>query len=176
MNVAPASLAAVILASAAFRWAPEAATRASAPEAHSARSVATALNHVDLGFSLDFQGVGAEGVDEIWRGQLAGSPGGEVTVRVEHRAPAIESARAVWPVHALLFVASDDPARSFAAELDGTLDWRSGAMRLSGAVTDGWMKGSPIGQTAQIDPKQLDGTGTLRIDGAGNIGVASTIR
>jgi hypothetical protein len=76
-------------------------------------------------------------------------------------------------VHAIVFVAADDAARSFVAELDGTIDWRSGAMRLSGVVTDGWMAGSPIGETAQINPAELDGDGTLRV---GTIGVASAGR
>jgi hypothetical protein len=135
-----------------------------------ARMAVAAPGQVELGFSLDYEGVGAEGIDEIWRGKLAGEMGGEVVIRLELLAPASESARPSWPVHAIVFVAADDVARSFVAELDGTIDWRSGAMRLSGVVTDGWMAGSPIRQTARIDPARLDGDGTLRI---GTVGVAS---
>jgi len=135
-----------------------------------ARLTMAAPERVELGFSLDYEGVGAEGIDEIWRGKLAGETRGEVVIRLELLAPASESARPSWPVHAIVFVAADDVARSFVAELDGTIDWRSGAMRLSGVVTDGWMAGSPIRQTAWIDPSQLDGDGTLRI---GTTGVAS---
>jgi hypothetical protein len=138
-----------------------------------ARLTVAAPERLELGFSLHFEGVGAEGIDDIWRGQLAGPTGGEVMIRLELLAPASESARPSWPVHAIVFVAADDAARSFVAELDGTIDWRSGAMRLSGVVTDGWMAGSPIGETAQIDPAQLDGAGTLRI---GTMGVASVSR
>ena len=133
----------------------------------------TAPERLQLGFSLDFEGVGAEGTDNIWRGQLAGSLGGEVMIRLELRTPASESARPVWAVHALVFVAADEAAKSFVAELDGTMDWRSGAMRLSGVVTDGWMAGAPIGETGQIDPARLDGDGTLRI---GSMDVASVSR
>ncbi|MFL5394868.1 MAG: hypothetical protein ACJ79G_18720, partial [Myxococcales bacterium] len=97
---------------------------------------------------------------------------GEVMIRLEVLAPASEPAGGIWPVHAIVFVAADDAARSFVAELDGTVDWKSGAMRLSGVVTGGWMAGSPIGETAQIDPAQLDGHGTLRI---GILRVASSI-
>jgi len=124
---------------------------------------AAAPGHVELGFSLQFEGVGAEGIDDIWRGKLAGPVAGEVMIRLEVLAPASEPARPRWPVHAIVFVAADDAARSFVAELDGTIDWRSGEMRLSGVVTGGWMAGSPIGDTAQIDPARLDGDGTLRI-------------
>ena len=138
-----------------------------------AHSTVAVPDRLELGFSLDFEGVGAEGIDNIWRGQLAGPLRGEVMIRLELRAPASESARPVWPVHALIFVAADDAARSFVAELDGTMDWRSGAMCMSGVVTDGWMAGSPIGETGHIDPAQLDGHGTLRI---GSMGVASVSR
>jgi hypothetical protein len=137
------------------------------------RLIGAAPERLELGFSLHFDGVGAEGIDDIWRGQLAGPTGGEVMIRLALLAPVSESARPSWPVHAIVFVAADDAARSFVAELDGTIDWRSGAMRLSGVVTDGWMAGSPIGETAQINPAELDGDGTLRI---GTMGVASAGR
>jgi hypothetical protein len=133
---------------------------------------AAAPGRLELGFSLRFEGVGAEGIDDIWRGKLAGPVPGEVMIRLEVLAPASEPARGIWPVHAIVFVAADDAARSFVAELDGTVDWKSGAMRLSGVVTSGWMAGSPIAETAQIDPAQLDGDGTLRI---GILPVASSI-
>ena len=94
-------------------------------------------------------------------------------IRLALLAPVSESARPSWPVHAIVFVAADDAARSFVAELDGTIDWKSGAMRLSGVVTDGWMAGSPIAETARINPAQLDGDGTLRI---GAMGVAGASR
>jgi hypothetical protein len=133
---------------------------------------AAAPGGLELGFTLQFEGVGAEGIDDIWRGKLAGPVAGEVMIRLEVLAPASDPARPRWPVHAIVFVAADDAARSFVAELDGTVDWKSGAMRLSGVVTGGWMAGSPIGETAQIDPAQLDGNGTLRI---GILRVASSI-
>lgn len=150
-----------------------AATHADNVSTERARLTVAAPERVELRCFLDFEGVGAEGIDDIWRGQLAGPVGGEVIIRLELLAPASESARPSWPVHAIVFVAADDAARSFVAELDGTIDWKSGAMRLSGVVTDGWMAGSPIGETARIDPAGLDGYGTLRI---GTMGVASTSR
>ena len=150
-----------------------AATYAENVSAERARLTVAAPERLELEFLLDFEGVGAEGIDDIWRGQLAGPVGGEVIIRLELLAPASESARPSWPVHAIVFVAADDAARSFVAELDGTIDWKSGAMRLSGVVTDGWMAGSPIAETARINPAQLDGDGTLRI---GTMGVASANR
>jgi len=133
------------------------------------RLTVTAPERLELGFSVGFEGVGAEGIDEIWRGHLAGPLAGEVMIRLELLTPASESARPWWPVHAIVFVAADDAARSFVADLDGTIDWKSGAMRLSGIVTDGWMAGSPIGGTAQINPAQLDGDGTLHIGIMGEV-------
>ena len=150
-----------------------AATYAENVSPERARLTVAAPERLELGFFLDFEGVGAEGTDDIWRGQLAGPVGGEVIIRLQLLAPASESARPSWPVHAIVFVAADDAARSFVAELDGTIDWKSGAMRLSGVVTDGWMAGSPIAETARINPAQLDGDGTLRI---GAMGVAGASR
>ena len=51
--------------------------------------------------------------------------------------------RAQWTV------AADSPERSFTAELEGMVDWKSGATHLSGVVTSGWMKGAWVQQIGQ---------------------------
>jgi len=53
--------------------------------------------------------------------------------------------------------------RSFAAVLDGTMDWRTGATRLAGVVADEWGRGVPVEGTATLDRKLLDGTGSLHV-------------
>ncbi|MDQ2766268.1 MAG: hypothetical protein M3Y30_03840, partial [Gemmatimonadota bacterium] len=58
----------------------------------------------------------------------------------------------------------DDPAHSFLAETEGTLDWSSGVMQLSGWVTLGSRKGAAIEQTVRLNREALDGAGSLRID------------
>src|SRR3712207_4645606 len=40
---------------------------------------------VEMGYTVRFDGVGAEGVDRIWRGAMVGAPRAEITLRVAHR-------------------------------------------------------------------------------------------
>jgi len=128
------------------------------------RGVRADADRVEIGFTVRFEGVGAEGADDIWRGPVGGNAPGEITIRVEYRGEAMRVSDPVWPVGVIAFVAADDPMKSFAAEAEGTLDWSTGAMRVVGRVSDGWMKGALFEGSLRIDPRQLDGAGTLRLD------------
>jgi hypothetical protein len=144
------AIAAVALALTAFRYTPP------APDA-------PAAERVELRYTARFDGVGAEGVDNVWVGELSGSTPGEITIRVEHLGAEADRARAVWPVRVLTFVAADDAARSFAADLDGVLDWTTGTMQVSGTIDVGWRAGAPVEQTFHLDRVQYDGRGALRV-------------
>ena len=132
-------------------------------EARAVAQTSVPTEQIEMHYTLHFDGVGAEGVDNIWTGPIVGAPRGEITVRVAHRGPEAGRAKALWPVTAIVFVAADDPRESFAAELQGTLDWTSGQMRLSGGITEGWMKGAAVWQNVELDPRQFDGAGTLTV-------------
>jgi hypothetical protein len=127
-------------------------------------SAAAPAKRAQLEFGVSFQGVGAEGTDDIWRGPLRGSTAGEITIRVEYRGRPIDAAQPVWPVRVFAFVAHDDPSRSFLAEEEGTLDWTTGTLELSGRVTEGWMKDALVEQTVRLDRSQFDGAGVLRLE------------
>src|SRR5687767_2266890 len=82
-----------------------------------------------LAFQVMYQGVGAEGVDLVWRGSARGPVPAQVTIRVEYAGAAGDRGKPVWPVNAWLFYSADDLRASFAAELSGSMDWRTGEMR-----------------------------------------------
>lgn len=132
--------------------------------AQSALALTLPARYAEVRHTVRFEGVGAEGIDNIWVGTMGGATPGEITLRVEYRGAPMDVAQPVWPVRVMTFVAADDPAQSFLAETEGTLDWKTGAMRLHGSVTQGSMKGAAVEQTITIDRAQLDGGGSLRID------------
>jgi hypothetical protein len=126
-------------------------------------SPAPAPAEMSMRFSAKFDGVGAEGIDDIWTGDLAGAKG-EVTIRLEHLGSEMDRANAVWPVHALVFVAADDASKSMITDANGTLDWRTGEMTLKGTVTGGYQKGSAIEERVKLDSRTLEGSGSLQVE------------
>ena len=119
--------------------------------------------YAELRHNVRFEGVGAEGIDDIWRGPMQGAAPGEVTLRVEYRGAPMEASQPVWPVRAMTFVAADDPSQSFVAETEGTLNWKTGNLELNGSVTEGSKKGAAVTQAVHFDRDQLNGTGSIRI-------------
>jgi hypothetical protein len=117
----------------------------------------------ELAYTLRFDGVGAEGVDNVWTGALREPARGEVRLLVEYRGADTRQAAPVWPVRAILFVAADDASRSFAADLEGTLNLTTGRLQLTGVVSEGWRRGDPVEQTALLDRSDFDGAGTARV-------------
>ena len=87
-----------------------------------------------------------------------------MTIRLEHLGSEMDRAKAVWPVHALVFVAADDASKSMITDASGTLDWRTGALTMKGTVTDGYRKGSTIEETVKLDARTLAGSGSLRFE------------
>jgi len=114
-----------------------------------------------LAFDVEYGGVGAEGVDLIWRGVAAGPVPGLVTIRLEYAGAADDRAMPVWPVNVWLFYCADDYRRSFAAELSGSMNWRSGDMRVTGLVSAGTSVDVPLDQHVRLRRPGLAGRATL---------------
>jgi hypothetical protein len=108
-------------------------------------------------YFAQFIGVGAEGRDMVWRGAVAGTAVGELTVRLAHVGRDVDNAMPTWPVEGIIFVSGEDPRRAFAAELRGTIDWRTKRVRLAGEVSLGYMRGAHLEMTADLVNYDLSG-------------------
>ena len=108
-------------------------------------------------YFAEFTGVGAEGRDMVWRGAVAGAAVGELTVRLAHVGRDIDIAQPTWPVEGIIFVSGEDPRRAFAAEVRGTIDWRTKRLTLAGEVSVGHLRGAHVEQTADLVNHDLSG-------------------
>jgi hypothetical protein len=129
-----------------------------------------------LAFDVEYIGMGAEGVDLIWRGSTAGPVRALVMIRMEYAGDPPERGMPVWPVNVRLFYSADDLRNSFAAELSGSMNWRSGEMRVTGLVSDGIRRDATLEQHMLLRPSSLNGSATLvflpriALDGAAALG------
>ena len=114
-----------------------------------------------LAFEVEYAGIGAEGVDLIWRGRTKGSAPAEVTIRMEYAGGVDDRWMPVWPVNVRLLYSADDYVRSFAAELSGSMNWRTGALEVSGIVSDGARRNTPLEQRLQLHRPGLAGSTTV---------------
>jgi hypothetical protein len=114
-----------------------------------------------LSFPVGYAGMGAEGVDMIWRGRLSSPAAGLVTIRMEYAGAAVDRRMPIWPVSVWLFFSADDYRSSFAAELSGSMNWNTGEMRVTGLVSDGNRIDSPLEQRMRIRQPELAGTTTV---------------
>jgi hypothetical protein len=112
-------------------------------------------------FSAPFSGVGAEGQDLLWIGPASGGIPGEMVIRLADKGAAIDSNQPTWAVNGIVFV-SGAPEDSFAAEVDGKIDWRRGTIELRGRITVGHLKGAVFEQTGEI--RDLDVRGQWRAE------------
>ena len=127
-----------------------------------AMAIATPARLPDtLAFEVEYAGVGAEGIDLVWRGQAAGPVPGRVTIRMEYAGGADERTMPVWPVNVWLFYSADDYRSSFAAEMSGSMNWRTGELRVSGLVSDGLRMNVPLEQRVQLHRPGLAGAVTV---------------
>jgi hypothetical protein len=112
-------------------------------------------------FTARRDGSDASGVDGMWRGTCRHPDAGSVMLRVEHRAqPAVNGPANAAPLHALVFVSHDDMARSFAAEVTGSVD-NDGATRLTGTVNVGASAGSTVDLVLRLSADQHLVEGTI---------------
>ena len=108
-------------------------------------------------YFAEFTGVGPEGRDMVWQGAVAGAAVGELTVRLAPAGKVVDTARPEWPVEGVIFVTGDDPRRAFAADVRGTIDWRTNRLTLAGEVTVGYLRGAHVEQTADLVDRDLSG-------------------
>jgi hypothetical protein len=134
---------------------------ANEPVAAAATKAAAVLPE-SLAFDVEYAGIGAEGVDQIWRGTVDGPVPGIVTIRVEYAGAPADRRMPVWPVNAWLLFSADDLRSSFAAELSGSLNWTSGELRVTGLVSDGIRRDSPVEQRVRLLRPGFAGTATVR--------------
>jgi hypothetical protein len=111
----------------------------------------------NIGFTTHYDGRGAEGIDDIWRGTLDAPDRGAITIRIEHPS----SSPIAGIVRALVFVSSDDVARSFGAEVTGSIT-ETGTASLSGTVDVGAAPGAAIDLTMRVDDQRFGHHGTIR--------------
>lgn len=112
-------------------------------------------------FAVHFDGIGAEGVDDLWRGSLGKPDGGMITIRVEHLSGYPHQPMTAGPIHAEVFVSHDDLGQSFGADVTGTID-SAGLMHMTGTIDVGPDAGTPVAVVAILDPNRLDGHGLIR--------------
>ena len=115
-----------------------------------------------LAFDVEYGGIGAEGIDQIWRGNVEGELPGVVTIRVAYAGAPADRKMPVWPVNAWLFFSADDLVSSFVAELSGSMDWTSGDLRVTGLVSDGRRRDAPVEQHIRLLRPGLGGTAIVR--------------
>ena len=108
-------------------------------------------------YFAELTGVGADGRDMVWRGSIAGAAVGELTVRLAHEGRDIDTSNPTWPVEGIIIVSGEDPRRAFAAEVHGTIDWRTKRAKLAGDVSVGYMRGAHVEQTADLIDHDLSG-------------------
>ncbi|PYO42562.1 MAG: hypothetical protein DMD33_10280 [Gemmatimonadetes bacterium] len=142
-------------------------TSYAAPQRTTHRSAcATSANGVTLGFAGQFAGVSQDDhKSNLWSGRVSGSMSGGLVVTLEPLGSLMETANPIWQVKTRWRVpAAARGQSSLAAELYGTVNWKTGRMRLSGVVTEGCFKG----YEAIVDGRfaDLDAAGTLQIQPA----------
>ena len=112
-------------------------------------------------FDVRYTGPGPEGTDMLWRARTARPLPGHATIRMEYAGDPADRGMPIWPVSAWVAFAADDPRHSFAAELSGTVNWRSGVVRVAGLVSAGDGRDTPVEHRMRIDWPGLHGTATL---------------
>ncbi len=114
-----------------------------------------------LAFEVRYGGLGAEGVDMVWRARAGGPVAGLVTIRMEYAGDPADRRMPVWPVNVRLFYSADDLRNSFAAELSGTMSWKTGELRVAGLVSDGARRDTALEQRMRVTQPELNGTATI---------------
>ncbi|PYP50059.1 MAG: hypothetical protein DMD45_12520 [Gemmatimonadetes bacterium] len=116
-----------------------------------------------LDFAAQFGGVSQDDHrSNVWSGRVTGSMIGNLVVALEPLGSLMETANPIWQVKTRWIVPAGASEGSLVADLYGTVNWKTGRMRLSGVVTEGCLKG----YEAVVDGRfaDLDAAGTLQIE------------
>lgn len=111
-----------------------------------AMSLGNRSSTANLAFTAHYDGRGAEGLDDIWRGTLDQPDAGVIEIRVETVTDG--------PAHGFVFVSHDILARSFGATVTGSVEGQT--MHLTGPIDVGQGSGATIDLTMHL------GHGTIR--------------
>ena len=112
-------------------------------------------------FENALAGVAPDGQASVWEGSVGGAIQGRLRVEQRQVEGPSEAASPVWHVVTQWSVTDPSGARSFDAQLEGMVDWRTGISRLSGVITHGWMQGAWVQQDGRF--VNGDATGSLTI-------------
>jgi hypothetical protein len=114
-----------------------------------------------LAFEVRYGGIAAEGGNMLWRARTDGPIAGLVTIRMEYAGDPADRRMPIWPVNVWLLFSADDLRGSFAAELSGTMSWRTGEMRVAGLASDGARRDAAVEQRMRVNRPGLDGTAVV---------------
>lgn len=121
-------------------------------------AIATVLSVAGAQVNLTFEKTAVS--DGVWMGTV----GGDVTGRLVTTLIAADQSQPVWQVEFYWIILADDPAESFIARLTGTLDTTTGAVAMTGMVTDGYQAGARVNEAGQLqDAETSSFTGTIRV-------------
>lgn len=110
-----------------------------------------------LGFAGVFSGVSPDGSGCLWTGAVTGASRGGLTLEIRQVEGPEDAARPVWHVVTHWSVHDPSGAHSFEAELEGMVNWRTGAAQLEGTITSGWMEGAWVEQDGRFRNGDLSG-------------------
>jgi hypothetical protein len=114
-----------------------------------------------LSFRSTFSGVAADGEHCLWQGPVGGALQGRVTILLRQIEPAEAAANPVWHVASRWVVSDAGTAPTFSADLEGTIDWKTGTLHLSGRAAEGWQQGSWVHVDGRLVDADLVGSLTL---------------
>jgi hypothetical protein len=130
---------------------------ASGGTAQSQSSKFDRTNDLYSAYVAGFTGLDAARRDMVWRGAVAGAAVGELVVRLAPEGGVIDSTTSDGPVEGIIFVSGEDPRQAFAAEVRGTINWKSKRATLTGVVSTGYLSGTHIELTADVINDALHG-------------------
>jgi len=132
------------------------AARAQTVTARAAQASMLALN-----FTHEFAGVSqTDHESDLWTGRVGGALSGDLVMTLKLLGSPVEAANPVWKVRTRWTLTAGGDA-ALVAELYGTVNWKTGMMHLSGAVTEGCLAESEV----HVDGRFVDmnGSGILEI-------------
>ena len=119
---------------------------------------AAASRQPRLTFHSVFTGVAPDGQHCTWEGAVEGSARGRLTIALRQVEEASAAARPIWHVASRWDVSDESGTHSFSADLEGMVDWKAGTIRLGGAITGGWLKGSWVEADGRLSNGDLAGS------------------
>jgi len=114
-----------------------------------------------LDFEVRYDGLGAAGDTMVWLARARGPSAGAATIRMEYAGDPAERRMPIWPVNTWIYFSADDYRHSFTAELSGSINWRTGDMRVAGLVGDGPRASTAVELRMRLERKGLDGSASV---------------